>query len=77
MQGQLHLSLGQIQLEPHLPAALDKWSSKTFSNPASQEKAIGIYKMITKGKMLWSLNQFSWLILMEIYGDQSGELVCG
>ena len=48
MQGQLDLSFGHIQLEPHLSNEVQIF----FSEPASQEKAIGIYKMITKGKML-------------------------
>ena len=42
MQGQLDLSFGHIQLEPHLSNEVQFF----FSEPASQEKAIGIYKMI-------------------------------
>ena len=36
-----------------------------------------ITQLITKERMLWSFTKFSQLFLKEMYGDQSGEFVCG
>ena len=44
---------------------------------SSRVKVMRITKLITKGRMLWSWTKFSQLSLKEIYGDQSGEFVCG
>ena len=42
-----------------------------------REKIMRTKIMIKKGKMLWSFIKFSQLFLKEMYGDQSGEFVCG
>ena len=39
--------------------------------------SLGMNKMITYGKMRWSLSKFSRLILKEMYGKQFREFVCG
>lgn len=44
-------------------------------NTLSRQKVIRIKKLISKGKMLWSLNKFSKLIFKDVYGDKSGEFV--
>ena len=36
-----------------------------------------ITKLITKERSLYSQTKFSQLFLKEMYGDQSGEFVCG
>ena len=42
---------------------------------STRVQAMRITKLITKGAMLWF--KFSQLFLKEMYGDQSGQFVCG
>ena len=44
---------------------------------SSRVKVMRITKLMTKGKILGSETKFSQLFLKEMYGDQSGESVCG
>ena len=44
---------------------------------SSTVKVMRITQLITKERTLWSFTKFSQLFLKEMYGDQSGEFVCG
>ena len=44
---------------------------------SSRVKVMRITSLITKRRTLWSSTKFSQLFLKEMYGDQSGEFVCG
>ena len=44
---------------------------------STRVKVMRITKLMTKGRILWSQTKFSQLFLKEMYGEQSGEFLCG
>ena len=44
---------------------------------STRVKVMRITKLMTKGRILWSETKFSQLFSKQMYGEQSGEFLCG
>ena len=64
-------------INPFRPKSHQHQFSVDNISRSSRVKVMRITKLITKGRTLWSHTKLSQLLLKEMYGDQSGEFVCG